>query len=59
MIYTPDRQLSKRAKRHYLINWKKAQSFTLKGDDLQSWLNLPNNFIDRFLDELLMGNFQE
>jgi hypothetical protein len=28
-------------------------------DDLQLWLNLPNNFIDRLPDEILMDIFQE
>lgn len=36
-----------------------VQSLRQEGDDLQSWLNLPNNFIDRLPDELLMDVFQE
>ena len=36
-----------------------AQSLRQERDDLQSWLNLPKNFIDRLPDELLMDIFQE
>lgn len=36
-----------------------AQSLRQEHGDLQSWLNLPNNFIDRLPDELLMDIFQE
>ena len=36
-----------------------VQSLRQEGEDLQLWLNLPNNFVDRLPDELLMGIFQE
>jgi len=36
-----------------------AQSLRQEGSDLQSWLSLPNNFIDRLPDELLMDVFQK
>ena len=36
-----------------------AHSLRQERDDLQSWLNLPNNFIDRLPDELLRDIFQE
>jgi hypothetical protein len=36
-----------------------VQSLRQEGDDLQSWLNLPNTFIDRLPEELLMTIFQQ
>ena len=36
-----------------------ARSLKQERDDVQYWLNLPSNFIDRLPDELLMEIFQE
>ena len=36
-----------------------VQSLRQEGEDLQSWVNLPNNFVDRLPEELLMDVFQE